>query len=149
MCRAHRRVDMSRHSLLQLPSMEIEKGVDPSRKCGVESRKRFSANPVVIPSAPVAALMPNVVHRIPLDYTSEAERGSLTTGQPRITTKKIRLAPPWRGRSSAAVQRQRNTGGRQPLRVVSHQARETCSAAAPARTSLPLLERRRICAKLR
>ena len=59
--------------------------VNPNRTSGVESRKRFDANPAIIPLTPAAELMPNVVHRIPLD-TSEAERGILTTGQPMITT---------------------------------------------------------------
>ena len=38
------------------------------------------------PAAPAANLVPNVLLCIPLDYTGEAERGVLSTGQPRIST---------------------------------------------------------------
>ena len=39
----------------------------------------------IVPATPAAKLVPSVMPRIPLDYTSKAERGVLISGQFRIS----------------------------------------------------------------
>ena len=57
-------------------------GVNPEEKSGVEPLRRLVVNFDFFPAAPAAKLVPDVLLRSPLDHTSEAERGTLVSGQP-------------------------------------------------------------------
>ena len=65
------------------------KGVSPNRKSGVEPRRRSDVDLAILPAAPAAKLVSNVLLCIPFDCTSEAEagRGILTSGKPRISSR--------------------------------------------------------------
>ncbi len=61
-------------------------GVNPNRKSGVEPRRRLDGALCHLPATPAAALVPDVLaNPFPLDIISNAERGNLSTGQPKFS----------------------------------------------------------------
>ena len=63
------------------------------------------------PTAPAANPVPNVLLCIPLDYTGEAERGILTTGQPRISIHFAQACALERSLQCRCFSDRNNTGG--------------------------------------
>lgn len=86
-------------------------GVNPEDKSGVEPLRRLVVNYDFLPAAPAAKLVPNVSLCVPLDHTSKADRGILTTGHPKISIYPCPGFAPWRGHFSVAACSARNNTG--------------------------------------
>jgi len=93
-------------------------GVNPETKSGVEPLRQLDVSHDSLLAAPAAKLVPNVLLCAPLDYTSEAERGILTTGHPRISIHFAQACALERSLQCRCPQRLKQHG-RQQLRVIS------------------------------
>ncbi|XP_076469990.1 uncharacterized protein LOC143300280 [Babylonia areolata] len=83
--RGRKTLTLNLRCLAAYPVTGKASGVNPEENSGVGAPKAVGRCTDFLPAAPAAKLVPNVSLCVPSDYIGEAERGILTTGQPRIS----------------------------------------------------------------
>ena len=79
------------------------KGVNSERKSGVEPLRRLAGFLSDLPATPAAALVPNCIGlSFPLDPISKAERGNLTSGQPKFSIQRAQAVAQRTGEDTPA-----------------------------------------------